>query len=92
MSILQPLLTRYDKLNLASRCVKSATAVAGGSLVLSEGHPYWTIFILAIGGIANEFIVFVREKEVKLQTSELNDEIDGLRNTIEQLRNRSTEI
>lgn len=67
-------LSKLEKLKLAGLCVKSATAVGGGSLILVEGHPYLTIFILAMGGVANEVISFVREKENQVQKENLIQE------------------
>jgi hypothetical protein len=43
---------------LIALCVKGATGVIGGSLVLSNSHPYLTLGVLAIGAITNEIINF----------------------------------
>jgi hypothetical protein len=56
-------LTKIEKLKLIGTCIKAATGIAGGSLVLSEGHPYLTIAILAIGAVASEVVSFIKEKE-----------------------------
>lgn len=58
-------LTRIEKLKLIGLCVKSVTAIVGGSLIIAEGHPYWATAILAIGGVANEIVSFIKEKENK---------------------------
>lgn len=60
-------LTKLDKLKLLGLCIKAATAIAGGSLILSEGHPYITIAILAAGAVGNEVVSFVKEKENQVQ-------------------------
>jgi hypothetical protein len=43
---------------LIALCVKGATGVIGGSLVLENAHPYLTLSVLAIGAIVNEIINF----------------------------------
>jgi len=66
-------LTRVEKLKLIGQCVKAATAIVGGSLILVEGHPYLATAILAIGGVANEIVSFVKERENK----QILDEASG---------------
>jgi hypothetical protein len=56
-------LTKVDKFKLIGLCIKSITAVLGGSLILVEGHPYATLIILAMGGVANEIVIFIEKKE-----------------------------
>ncbi len=56
-------LNRIEKLKLIGLCIKAVTAVFGGSLILSEGHPYLALSVLAIGGVANEVTSFIKEKE-----------------------------
>jgi len=55
--------TEYDKFKLTGLCIKSATGVIGGSLVLEQKHPYLTLVVLALGAIANEITNFLKEKE-----------------------------
>jgi hypothetical protein len=57
--------TEYDKYKLTGLCIKAATGVIGGSLVLEQKHPYLTLIILAIGAIANEVTNFLKEKDEK---------------------------
>jgi hypothetical protein len=57
------ILSKLDKLKLVGLCIKSVTAVIGGSLILTEGHPYTTLCVLAVGAIANEVVSFIKEKE-----------------------------
>ena len=57
------LLTRFDKLKLTGLCIKAASGIVGGSLILSEAKPYLTLAILAVGGIANEVVSFLKDKE-----------------------------
>lgn len=63
-------LNKIEKLTLISRCVKSVTAIVGGSLVLTEGHPYITMTVLAIGGIANECVSYLKDKENQVAPTE----------------------
>lgn len=63
-------LSKIEKLKLIGMCIKAATGIAGGSLVLSEGHPYLTIAILATGAIANEVVSFIKEKENQADLAE----------------------
>lgn len=56
-------LSKIEKLKLIGLCIKAATGIVGGSLILAEGHPYISVGILAIGGVANEVVSFVKEKE-----------------------------
>ena len=58
-------LTSIEKLKLIGQCIKSVTAIAGGSLILSEGHPYITVAILCTGGVANEIVSSIKERENK---------------------------
>lgn len=55
-------LTKLDKFKLAALIVKAITGVAGGSLVLTEGHPYITLTVLGLGAGANEFIMFLEKR------------------------------
>jgi len=59
-------LTKIEKLKLIGQCIKAATAIVGGSLILVEGHPYLATSILAIGAVANEIVSFIKEKENKM--------------------------
>jgi len=39
-------------------CVKAITGLLGGSLVLTNEHPYLSLVVLGIGAVANEAIDF----------------------------------
>ena len=56
-------LSKIEKLKLIGLSIKAATGVIGGSLVLSEGHPYVAVSVLGIGAVANEVVSFIKEKE-----------------------------
>lgn len=51
-----------DKIKLAALIVKAITAAIGGSMVLEAEHPYLTLFILAIGAAANEYLLYIEKK------------------------------
>jgi hypothetical protein len=55
--------TKLELLKLVGICIKSATAIIGGSLILVEGHPYLSVIILSIGAVANEIVSYIKEKE-----------------------------
>lgn len=54
---------KSSKLKMLAVCIKAVTGVAGGSLILAEGHPYLTLAILCVGAVANEVINFYPESE-----------------------------
>ncbi len=56
-------ISKIEKLKLIGICIKSATAIVGGSLILTERHPYLSVGILALGGVSNEIVSFIKEKE-----------------------------
>jgi hypothetical protein len=70
--------TEYDKYKLISLCIKAATGVIGGSLVLEQKHPYLTLIILAIGAIANEVTNFLKEKDEKTNPTNTDSNNDKL--------------
>ena len=57
--------SKYDKFKLAGMLIKAVTGVVGGSLVLTEGHPYITLAVLALGAAADQFVTIVKEKGSK---------------------------
>lgn len=59
------LFTRYDKYKLIGLIIKAVTGVVGGSLILTEEHPYMSLLILSVGAAANEAVSFIKEKEAK---------------------------
>jgi hypothetical protein len=66
-------LNKIEKLKLIGQCVRAATGIVGGSFVIAEGHPYAAITVLALGGVSNEVILFISQKENEFT-------IDKLRN------------
>lgn len=65
MIIMNAILSKYDKFKLFGLVIKAITGVVGGSLVLTEKHPYITLVVLAIGAGANEWVSFIKDKEAK---------------------------
>jgi hypothetical protein len=53
----------YDKFKLISLCIKAATGVIGGSMILQNTRPYATLIVCALGAVANEVVNFIKEKE-----------------------------
>jgi histone H3/H4 len=51
------------KTKLIARCIKAATAVIVSAAVLEEINPYLTLFILALGAVANEITEHFRDIE-----------------------------
>lgn len=56
-------LSKFEKFKLIGLCIKGATGIIGGSLIIAEGHPYLSLTVLAIGAVANEFVTFIKDKE-----------------------------
>lgn len=76
-------LTKTERLKLIGICIKSVTGIAGGSMILAEGHPYLTLAILCIGGVANEVVSFIKERENKSLISSLQETPEGKEDTNE---------
>jgi len=56
----------YTKnLVLLASMVKGLTAVIGGSLILSEEHPYLSLFSLAVGATVNEYLLNAEKNKNK---------------------------
>jgi hypothetical protein len=55
-----------SNLMLIASMVKGATAVVSSSLILSENHPYWTLFSLAVGAIVTEYLLKAERNKNKV--------------------------
>ena len=62
---MKKLLTNYDKYKLAGLMIKAITGVVGGSLILTNEYPYVSLAVLSVGAAANEWVSFIKDKEVK---------------------------
>lgn len=67
-------LTKLEKLVLIGLCIEGATGVIGGSLILSEGRPYLTLAILAIGAMATKTVGYITKKENEANLKESQEE------------------
>ena len=69
------IITKFEKFKLIGLCIKGATGIVGGSLILTESHPYWALGILSLGAIANEVVSFIKDKEnaQKEPTNDINN-------------------
>lgn len=56
-------LSKLEKLKLIGLCIEGATGIIGGSLILTEKHPYLTLSVLAIGAVASKIVNFIKDKE-----------------------------
>ena len=66
--MISELVSKYEKgkskkIKLIALCIKAVTGVLGGSMILSNQHPYLSIAILAIGAAANEITNFFSTEE-----------------------------
>jgi hypothetical protein len=55
---------KKNRLKLLALCIEGATGVVGGALILEQNHPYLTLFILALGAVANKIIKFIDEGHI----------------------------
>lgn len=57
----------YNKnLLMIANIVKAITGVVGASLILTEDHPYWSLFALSLGAAVNEFLLFVEKSKNRI--------------------------
>lgn len=54
---------KSKKIKLLALCIKAMTGIVGGSLVLSNEHPYLSIMVLALGAVADEITQFFSKEE-----------------------------
>ncbi len=43
--------------------IKTITGIMGASMILTEQHPYLTLFVLCLGAAANETLNFIKDEE-----------------------------
>lgn len=56
--MMQKVLDKKKRWAFVAFAIKALTGIIGGSLVLSNEHPYIALTVLGIGAIANEAIDF----------------------------------
>lgn len=71
---MKKLLTSYEKYKLIGLIIKAITGVVGGSLILTNEHPYISLAVLSLGAAANEWVSFIKDKEVKTIARKNNHE------------------
>ncbi len=54
-----------EKYKLIALCIRAFTGIIGGSLILTESHPYLALLTLGIGAVANEVVIYLKDKEKK---------------------------
>ena len=54
---------RSKKIKLLALCIKAITGIVGGSMILTQQHPYIILAILSIGAVANEITNFIDTEE-----------------------------
>lgn len=57
---------KSKKIKLLALCIKAMTGIVGGSLVLSNEHPYLSIAVLATGAAADEIVKFFSGTEEEI--------------------------
>lgn len=62
--------TKLEKIKLIGLCIEGATGIIGGSLILSEKHPYIALSVLALGAISTKVVTFIKDKELISSTNE----------------------
>lgn len=65
--------TKLEKIKLLGLCIEAATGIIGGSLILSENHPYIALSVLALGAIASKIVSFIKDKQMESLTSANNE-------------------
>ena len=65
---------KHDKIVLASRIIKAATAIVGADLITSGSNKYLTLTVLALGAAANEVLSYYKEKEYKSVKAKQNEQ------------------
>jgi len=58
-------LSYYERLHFGAMSIKVITGMFGAQMILDGKHPYLTILVLAIGGVANEYLSTLKLKESK---------------------------
>ncbi len=58
-------LTKLEKLKYIGLLIEAATGVVGTAVILTEGHPYLTLVILALGAMSSKSVEFLKERERK---------------------------
>jgi hypothetical protein len=57
-------LNTYEKFKLLGLIIKAVFGSIGGAVILEQNHPYLALLILAIGAGANEWVSFLKDREM----------------------------
>lgn len=71
-------LTSYEKFKLFGLIIKAVFGTLGGAVILSEQHPYLALSILGVGAGANEWVSFLKDREMNNTTNKLDNENTGI--------------
>jgi hypothetical protein len=57
-------LNTYEKFKLLGLIIKAVFGSIGGAVILEQNHPYLALTILALGAGANEWVSFLKDREM----------------------------
>ena len=67
-------LNTYEKFKLLGLVIKAVFGTIGGAVILEQNHPYLALIILAIGAGANEWVSFLKDREMINITNKIEHE------------------
>jgi hypothetical protein len=67
-------LNTYEKFKLLGLIIKAVFGSIGGAVILEQNHPYLALFILALGAGANEWVSFLKDREMTNITNKIEHE------------------
>jgi hypothetical protein len=67
-------LNTYEKFKLLGLIIKAVFGSIGGAVILEQNHPYLALLILAIGAGANEWVSFLKDREMTNITNKIEHE------------------
>jgi hypothetical protein len=67
-------LNTYEKFKLLGLIIKAVFGTIGGAVILEQNHPYLALLILAIGAGANEWVSFLKDREMTNITNKIEHE------------------
>jgi hypothetical protein len=62
-------LNTYEKFKLLGLIIKAVFGSIGGAVILEQNHPYLALIILALGAGANEWVSFLKDREMNNMTN-----------------------
>jgi hypothetical protein len=67
-------LNTYEKFKLLGLVIKAVFGTVGGAVILEQNQPYLALIILAIGAGANEWVSFLKDREITNITNKIEHE------------------